>query len=453
VDTPETPCVPSGSPEIKYALSGDVSIAYAVNGEGPIDIVFVHGYISNLEVEWEDRRHIVFFERLASVGRVIRFDRRGSGLSDRVRDVPTLETRMDDLRAVMDAAGSKRAVVVATFEAASMTMLFAATYPERVAGLALYNPIAKGVWAPDYPFARTEEEHFGELEAIRRSWGNPDDAAAFLRSAAPSVADDPEVLAWTQRIFHHGASPGAALAIVRMTMNVDVRDVLPSIHVPTLIVHEARTRDEASYITERIPNARHVELGSMDRVFWLADGLPDQIVEFARTVWGEPEPETVLATVLFTDLVGSTAKAAELGDHAWADLLRRHHALVRAQLDQFRGRELDTAGDGFFATFDGPIRAIRCARTIGDAVHTLGLEIRAGLHTGECEVVGQKLGGLAVNIGARVAARAQPNEVLVTSTVKDLVAGSDLAFEDRGAAVLKGVPGEWRLYAVADAAA
>jgi class 3 adenylate cyclase len=191
----------------------------------------------------------------------------------------------------------------------------------------------------------------------------------------------------------------------------------------------------------------------MDRVFWLADGLPDQIVEFARTVWGEPEPETVLATVLFTDLVGSTAKAAELGDHAWADLLRRHHALVRAQLDQFRGRELDTAGDGFFATFDGPIRAIRCACTIGEAVHTLGLEIRAGLHTGECEVVGQKLGGLAVNIGARVAARAQPNEVLVTSTVKDLVAGSDLAFEDRGAAVLKGVPGEWRLYAVADAAA
>jgi class 3 adenylate cyclase/alpha-beta hydrolase superfamily lysophospholipase len=437
------------SPETRYALSGDVSIAYAENGEGPMDVVFVHGYVSNLEVEWEDRRHIVFFERLASVGRVIRFDRRGSGMSDRVREVPTLETRMDDLRAVMDAADSTRAILVATFEAASMAMLFAATYPERVAGLALYNPIAKGVWAADYPFAPTEEERRRELEAIRKSWGNPDDAAEFLRRAAPSAANDPELIAWTQRIHRHGASPGAALAIVRMAMDIDVRDVLPSIHVPTLIVHEARTRDEASYITKRIPNARHIELAGADRVFWLANGLPDHVVTFAREVWGEPEPETVLATVLFTDLVGSTAKAAELGDRAWADLVRRHHALVRAQLDQFRGRELDTAGDGFFATFDGPIRAIRCARTIGEAVRTLGLETRAGLHTGECEVVGEKLGGLAVNIGARVAARAQPNEVLVTSTVKDLVAGSGLVFEERGVAELKGVPGEWRLYAVA----
>jgi class 3 adenylate cyclase/alpha-beta hydrolase superfamily lysophospholipase len=436
-------------PEIRYALSGDVSIAYAEMGSGPQDVVFVHGYIGNLEVEWEEARHRAFFERIASVGRVIRFDRRGSGLSDRVRDVPTLETRMDDLRAVMDAAGSKRAVLVATFEAASMAMLFAATYPERVAGLALYNPVVKGVRSPDYPFAPTEEDYARQFDAIRTGWGSREQSLAFLREAAPSLVGDPEITAWTQRIFRHGASPGAALAIVRMAMNIDVRDVLPSIHVPTLIVHEARNRDEAAYIAERIPNARHVELNSVDRVFWNAEGLAEHIVDFARGVASPAEPDTVLATVLFTDIVGSTAKAAELGDRAWADLVQRHHAVVRAQLDQFRGRELDTAGDGFFAAFDGPIRAIRCARTIGERVHDLGLEVRVGLHTGECEVIGEKLGGLAVNIGARVAARADANEVLVTSTVKDLVAGSGLAFEDRGATELKGVPGEWRLYAVA----
>jgi class 3 adenylate cyclase/pimeloyl-ACP methyl ester carboxylesterase len=440
------------TPEIRYTQSGDVSIAYAINGEGPIDVVFVHGYISNLEVEWEDPGHVAFFTKLASAGRVIRFDRRGSGLSDRVRDVPTLETRMDDLRAVMDATGSPRAVLVATFEAASMAMLFAATYPERVAGLVLFYPLAKGVWAPDYPFAPTEEDHRLEFEEIRTRWGHADQAKAFLHRAAPSVADDPQVVAWATRMFRQGASPGAALALRRMVMSVDVRDVLPSIRVPTLIAHTSVEREESAYITERIPGARRLELDSRERVFWLAEGFPEAIIEFARMAWGEPEPDTLLATVLFTDIVGSTAKAAELGDRSWRDLVARHHSLVRAQLDRYRGRELDTAGDGFFATFDGPIRAIRCAVAARTAVRDLGLEIRAGLHTGECELIGEKPGGIAVNIGARVAAKAQPGEVLVSQTVKDLVAGSEMTFEDRGIAQLKGVPGEWRLYAVVDAA-
>jgi class 3 adenylate cyclase len=438
------------APGIRYTQSGDVSIAYAINGEGPIDVVFVHGYMSNLEVEWEDPGHVAFFTKLASAGRLIRFDRRGSGLSDRVRDVPTLEARMDDLRAVMDAAGSPRAVLVATFEAASMAMLFAATYPERVAGLVLFYPLAKGVWAPDYPFAPTEDDYRREFEQIRTSWGHAEQAETFLREAAPSVADDPRVVAWAMRMFRQGASPGAALALRRMVMSVDVRDVFPSIRVPTLIAHTSVKRDESAYIAERIPGARRLELNGRERVFWLAEGFPEAIVEFARTAWGEPEPDTLLATVLFTDIVGSTAKAAELGDRSWRDLVSRHHALVRAQLDRYRGREFDTAGDGFFATFDGPIRAIRCAVAVRAAVRDLGLEIRAGLHTGECELIGEKPGGIAVNIGARVAENAQPGEVLVSQTVKDLVAGAGIAFDDRGVASLKGVPGEWRLYAVAD---
>ena len=444
--------VEAPAPEIRYTQSGDVSIAYAINGEGPIDIVFVHGYISNLEVEWEDPGHIAFFTNLGSAARVTRFDRRGSGLSDRVRDVPTLETRMDDLRAVMDAAGLPRAVLVATFEAAAMAMLFAATYPERVAGLVLFYPLAKGVWAPDYPFAPTLEDYKLEFEEIRTKWGHADQAKAFVHRAAPSLANDLKFELWATRMFRQGASPGAALALRRMVMSVDVRDVLASIHVPTLVVHTGVEREESAYVAERIPGARRLELNGRERVFWLAEGFPDAIVEFARTAWGESEPETLLATVLFTDIVGSTARAAELGDVIWGDLVSRHHSLVRSQLDRYRGRELDTAGDGFFATFDGPIRAIRCAFAVRTALRDLGLEIRVGLHTGECQLVGEKPGGIAVNIGARVAAEAQPGEVLVSQTVKDLVAGSGITFEDRGIAALKGVPGEWRLYAVADVA-
>lgn len=435
-------------PEIHYTQSGDVSIAYAVNGDGPIDIVFVHGFISNLEVEWEDPGHVEFFTQLASAGRVIRFDRRGAGLSDRLRDVPTLETRMDDLRAVMDAAAAPRGVLVATFEAASMAMLFAATYPERVAGLVLFYPLARGISAPEYPFAPTEEDYRREFENIRDFWGQTEQAATFLREAAPSVGDDPEIVAWVRRMFRQGASPGAALALRRMVMSVDVRDVLPSIRVPTLITHTSSKPGESEWIAERIPGARRLELGGGDRIFWKAGGFSDAIISFARTAWGEPEPDTLLATVLFTDIVGSTAKAVELGNSAWRDLAARHHALIRSQLDRYRGREFDTAGDGFFATFDGPIRAIRCAVAARSSVRELGLEIRAGLHTGECEMIGEKPGGIAVNIGARVAANADPGEVLVSRTVKDLVAGSGIEFEPRGTHALKGIPGEWQLFSV-----
>jgi class 3 adenylate cyclase len=435
-------------PETRYARSGDVSIAYQVFGDGPIDLVHVFGF-GNLEVDTENPAYLAAIERLTSVGRVIRFDRRGTGLSDRVREVPTLEARMDDVRAVMDAAGSARAVVFASFEAASMAMLYAATYPERVAGLALYNPIAKGVRSPDYPWALlSDAEWASRIEQVGARWGEREFAVEQLRQHAPSVADDPVWQEWWVRVMRLGASPGAAVAIERMAMNVDIRDVLPSIRVPTLVLHRDFSRGEATYITERVPNARRVEIRGPDTMFALAEGLGDEIAGFAGNVWGEPEPDTVLATILFTDIVNSTARATELGDRAWADLALRHHAVVRALLDRFRGRELDTAGDGFFAAFDGPIRAIRCAAAIGDGVRDLGLEVRAGLHTGECEIVGEKLGGIAVNIGARVAARARPGEVLVSSTVKDLVAGSGLAFEDRGEHELKGIPGEWRLYAV-----
>jgi class 3 adenylate cyclase/alpha-beta hydrolase superfamily lysophospholipase len=436
------------APEVSYARSGDVSLAYIVTGSGPPDLVFVHGFVGNIETAWEQPLRVAFFERLGSFARVIEFDRRGTGLSDRVREVPTLETRMDDLRAVMDAAGSERAAVVATFEAGSMAALYAATYPERVGALVLYNPIAKGVWAADYPFARTEQEWRAELAEIRERWGDSDFFAEFARAIAPSRADDPAFLRWVAKVHRTGASPAAALAITRMARDVDIRDVLPSIRVPTLVLHLARYADESRYVAERIPGSRRVEVSGEDTMFFLAPGIGDEIQRFVTTVWGEAEPETVLSTVLFTDIVDSTQRAAEVGDRRWAELVASHHALVRRQLDRFRGRELDTAGDGFFASFDGPARAIRCARAISESVHELGLEVRAGLHTGECEVIGDKLGGIAVNIGARVAARAGPGEVLVSSTVKDLVAGSGIGFADRGTVELKGVPGSWQLFSV-----
>jgi class 3 adenylate cyclase len=436
--------------ETRYARSGDVSIAYQeLEGDGPTDIVFAHGFVGNLEVEAENPRCEAFFERLRPPGRLIRFDRRGTGLSDRVREVPTLEARMDDLRAVMDAAGSTRALLLATFEAASMAMVYAATYPERVLGLALYNPVAKGVRSPDHPWSHlSDAENERWLEDIRTRWGTRELAADDLRMFSPTLAADVEMQEWWARLMRLGASPGSAVVIARMAAAVDVRDVLPSIRVPTLILATERCRGEARYITERIPGARLVDLTGSDALFWEAEGLAKAVVSFGAGISEVAEPETVLATILFTDIVGSTAKAVELGDRAWADLIRRHHSVVRAQLDRFRGRELDTAGDGFFAAFDGPIRAIRCADAIGDGVRELGLEVRAGLHTGECEVVGDKLAGLAVNVGARVAAKAAGGEVLVSSTVKDLVAGSDLTFADRGKHELKGIPGEWRLYAV-----
>lgn len=436
-----------GRDEIRYAQSGNVAIAYAVYGEGPRDLVFVHGFAGNIEIERESPPHRTFQDRLAEFSRLITFDRRGTGLSDRLREPATLEARMDDLRAVLDAVDSERAVLFGTFEAASMCLLFAATYPERTLGLALYNPVAKGTWAPDYPWAPPLRDWQRESDDLIADWGTYAEAERWVREMAVSYADDPEFISAMARQWRLSASPGSIATIRRMAADVDVRDVLTAIRVPTLIANMPATRDEAAYVAARISGARRFEVPGPDYLVSLQlQTLVPELERFVDTL-GAEEPETVLATVLFTDIVDSTARLAELGDVRWRELVERHHAIVRQQLTRFRGREVDTAGDGFFATFDGPIRAIRCAYAIAESLATLGLEIRAGLHTGECELVGGKVAGLAVNIGARVAAQAKPGEVLVSSTVKDLVAGSGLRFEGRGVAQLKGVPGRWQLYA------
>ena len=435
--------------EFRYAMSGNVAIAYAVYGEGPRDVVFVHGFAGNIEIERDLPHARAFHDRIAAFSRFVTFDRRGTGLSDRPREPATLEARMDDLRAVLDAVGSTEALLLGTFEAASMCLLFAATYPERTSGLVLYNPVAKGTWSPDYPWAPTAEEwNSGTVEEVAASWGTYAHSEGLVRDMAPTYAGDPSFIAAHARQLRLSASPGAAATIRRMAADVDVRDILGAIRVPTLVANMPDARAEAEYITTHIPGAQRLEVPGPDFFFFFqTDTLVPEIERLLEGL-GSREPETVLATVLFTDIVGSTEKLVELGDAGWRELVERHHVLVRQQLSRFRGEEVDTAGDGFFARFDGPIRAVRCARAIGEALGTLGLEVRAGLHTGECELVGGKIAGLAVNIGARIAALAAPNEVLVSSTVKDLVVGSDLGFEDRGTATLKGVPGEWHLFAL-----
>ena len=441
----------SSRDEFRYAKSGDLAIAYATYGEGPPDVVFAHGFAGNIEIERETPFQRAFHDRVASFSRFILFDRRGTGLSDRPREPATLEARMDDVRAVLDAAGSERAVLFGTVEAAAMCILFAATYPERTLGLILYNAYAKGTWAPDYPWAPTVEEQVQELEHEVRNWGQYESAKQQTRAVAASRADDPEFISGWARHHRLSASPGAVATILRMAADVDVRDVLGAIRVPTLVAHVPGDREHAEYLAARIPGARRFEVSGLDAAIYLqTDTLLPEVERFVLGL-EDREPETVLATVLFTDIVDSTAKLAELGDAGWRELVERHHALVRQQLSRFRGEEVDTAGDGFFARFDGPIRAVRCAQAIGGSVRELGLDIRAGLHTGECELAGGKVAGLAVVIGARVAALAGPGEVLVSSTVKDLVAGSNLEFEDRGIADLKGVPGEWRLFAARSA--
>jgi class 3 adenylate cyclase/alpha-beta hydrolase superfamily lysophospholipase len=441
--------MPSDAIDVRYARSGDVSIAYRVIGEGGRDLLFVHGFAGNLEAEAENPDYVKFYERISRFARLIKFDRRGTGLSDRVRETPSLETRMDDVRAVLDAVGAPRAALFGTFEAAAICMLFAASYPERTSGLVLYNPVAKGSWAPDYPWAMTLEESRRRLADFGEWWGTPEFVDRHVREMAPTRGDDDAFKAGILRNLRLGASPSAAQAIARMATEIDIRDVLPTIRVPTLVLAMPKTRDEARFVADRIPDARVFEVAGPDfMISLLGDDAYDEIEGFVRGLDVETEPDTVLATVLFTDIVDSTRKVAELGDRGWAELVSRHHSIVRRHLDAFRGTEVDTAGDGFLASFEGPLRAIRCARAIGESVRSLGLEVRAGLHTGECERVEGKIGGLAVNIGARVAAAASPGEVLVSSTVKDLVAGSAVVFEDRGTHELKGVPGEWRLYAV-----
>jgi class 3 adenylate cyclase len=446
------------APEVRYTKSGDVNIAYSVVGDGPFDLVFVVGSVmSALEHAW-DGPPAAFFERLSSFSRLILFDKRGIGLSDSVSGLPDLETRMDDVRAVMDAAGSSRAAIMGDGEGSPMTALFASTYPERTAAAILLSGGVSLKRSDEYPWAPTPGEWETYIEDRERRWGTSDYANQGLRRLAPSLADDEGVQKWWARHQRLSASPGAAAAFARMNMEVDVRHVLPTIHVPTLILRVTGggfiDPDEARYVATRIPAAELVELPGDDHLWFAAPESFARGVErflggiWERGEWNLIETDRVLATVLFTDIVGSTAKAADLGDARWRELLEGHHALIRRQLVRYQGKELDTAGDGFFASFDGPARAIRCACSITEVVKELGLEVRAGLHTGECEVVDGKVGGIAVHIGARVAKAAQPGEVLVSSTVKDLVAGSDISFRERGSAALKGVPQEWRLYAV-----
>ena len=434
-------------------MSGDVNIAYQVMGEGPLDLVFVMGWVSHLDYYWEEPLFARFLRRLASFSRLILFDKRGTGLSDRValHELPTLEQRMDDVRAVMDAVGSERAALMGVSEGGPMCLLFAATYPERTAALVLNGAYARRLWAEDYPFGERPEEYEAFLEDIRKNWGGP----VGLERRAPSMIDDQRFRNWWATYLRMSASPGAAYALTRMNSEIDVRHALSVVHVPTLVIHRTGDRslpiEGARYMAERMPRAKLIELSGDDHLPFVGeqDEILDDVEEFLTGIRPPPAPARVLTTVLFTDIVGSTERAAALGDRRWRDLLEMHNAVIRRELELYRGDEIDTAGDGFFASgFDGPARAIRCGCAIRDAVASLGLGIRVGVHTGECDVVDGKLSGLAVVIGSRVAAQAEPGEVLVSGTVRDLVAGSGIEFEPKGTKELKGL-GEWPVFAVA----
>ena len=437
-------------PETRYVKSGDVNIAYQVVGKGPFDLIHVPPFVSNLELQWEDPAERRYFERLASFSRLIMFDKRGTGLSDRVA-VATLEERMDDLRAVMDDAGSERAAVYGGSEGGALSLLFATTYPERVSALVLYGAYPRMTWAPDYTDGVPEEIWDEGLRHLEEQWGRGQEGGLPLWALTPGRADDP---AWRRahgRWERLSASPGAAVAIQQMIRAIDVRHLLSAIRVPTLVVYRTADIAHASgsrYLGAHIPGAKVVELPGDEYFPYLGDqdAILDEIEEFLTGVRPVPAPDRALATVMFTDIVSSTERAASLGDDAWTRTLDRHDSLIESEVERHRGRRIKTTGDGILATFDGPARAVRCAQAISKAVRSLGVEVRAGLHTGEIEIRGDDIGGIAVHIGARVSALAGPGEVLVSSTVKDLVAGSGITFTDRGSHVLKGVPDEWRVF-------
>ena len=442
----------SSTPETHYAKSGDNYIAYQVMGEGPFDLVFVPGFVSHLDLQMQWPLAVNFFKQLASFCRLIRFDKRGTGLSDRTGPIPTIEERMDDVRAVMDAAGSERAALLGFSEGGSMSIVFAATYPQRTLALILYGAFARAAWAPDYTWGSSDERLRERLKWVEENWGQGSSIAMYC----PSVADDPEVRSFFGRLERSSATPGAVQTLQRMNRDIDVRHVLPTISAPTLVLHrigDTVNVEHGRYLARHIKQARYVEFPGIDHNPWVGDAnsILGEIETFLTGQRREVESETdrILASILFTDIVESTKRLVELGDRGWKDLLTQHHSLVRDQLARHRGREVDTAGDGFFAAFDGPARAVRCGRAIVESVKKLGIHVRAGVHTGECEVIGEKLGGIAVHIGARIGALAAPDEVLVSRTVSDLVAGSGLRFEDRGTHSLKGVPGSWQLLAAA----
>jgi class 3 adenylate cyclase/pimeloyl-ACP methyl ester carboxylesterase len=439
-------------PETRYAKSGDVHIAYQVWGDGPLNLVFLPGWISHVELMWEEAATARFFERLGSFATVAFFDKRGTGLSDPVPliELPTLEQRVDDARAVMDAAGMERAALLGVSEGGAMGVLFAATYPTRTTALILYGCWAKMTRAPDYPWGLPPPAAERALAQIEEGWSRGD----ALDVLAPTVAGDAAFKQRWARFQRMSASVGAAVAIMRMNFQTDVRSALPLVSAPTLIIQRSGDHmvrpEHGRYLADHIPDAKYLELPGEDHIFFLGDNesVLGEIEEFLTGDRATTEPERALATVLFTDVVGSTKRAAELGDQQWRDLLERHDNLVARHLERHRGRLVKSTGDGVLATFDGPARAIRYATALRDALRSLDIDIRAGLHTGEVELRGDDLAGIAVHITARVEALAEPGEVLVSRTVVDLVAGSGIEFLDRGEHELKGVPGSWRLFAV-----
>ncbi len=441
-------------PRTQYARAGDLHIAYQVVGDGPFDLLWVPGWVSHVEGSWEDPDLAAFLERLASFTRLILFDKRGTGLSDPlpITAMPTLEERMEDVRVVLDAAGSQQAALFGFSEGGNLSATFAASHPDRTRALVLSGVFAKRRWSPDYPWAPTVEEREAAIEHVRQHWGGEMD----LRTLVPSRAGEPALIARLARYFRRAASPGAAAALLRMNTEIDIRGVLPTISVPTLVLHRAGDREakveEGRWIARQIRGARYVELPGADHLPRIggADLVLDEIQEFLTGTRPSSPADRVLATVLFTDLVGSTDRLARIGDRTWLAVLEEHRAAVRRQLERWRGVELDTAGDGFLATFDGPARAIRCALAIREVAVSQGLDVRAGVHTGEVERRESTVTGIAVHVGARVMALAGPGEVVVTSMVKDLTAGSGITFEDRGAHQLKGVPGDWRVYTASE---
>ncbi len=431
-------------PDVRYARSGGVAIAYQIAGEGEVDLVYAP-HLTNLYSLWVGPKTAPFLRRLAEEVRLIVFNPRGTGLSDRPRNV-SLESRMDDITAVLDEIGADRASLFGVGESANVCALYAATYPERCERIALFGPYARTVRSPTYPYGHSEDEVLDWVRTVRDRWGDREFLEEFGRFIDPSMTGDDEALEWFVWMHRLAVSPAAAADFARMQMETDITEVLGSIRVPTLVVHRERWGGDALFVAERIRDAQVLHQDGDDHSPY-DPATAEALLAFTRDEVGPAIPDSVLATVLFTDLVGSTQRAAALGNAAWRELLQRHHADVRTELARFRGLEVDTAGDGFFCKFDGPARAIACARAITEGAAVRDLEVRAGIHTGECELVGGKIAGLAVHVGARVAALAKPGEVLVSGTVKDLVAGSGISFDDRGDHELKGIAGTWRLFA------
>lgn len=442
--------------QVKYAKNGKVHIAYRVVGEGPLDLLVVPGWVTHLDAHWDDPLVWRFAERLASFSRLILFDKRGTGLSDPVSEenLPTLEMRMEDVHAVLDAVGSSKAALLGISEGGSMCALFAATYPERTSALIMSGCYPKWIWDAEYPWAPTREEHEAAFVAYEKHWGTP----IGFKMVAPSVANDEQCRNWWARNLRMGASPASGVALYRMNIEIDIRGILPSIRVPTLILHREGDRlinvENSRYMAARISGAKYCELKGVDHLPWFGDAeaVLAQIEEFLTGVRPGASTDRILSTILFVDVVGSTEHVASVGDSRWRDILGLFHQHARQEIERFRGRLIDTAGDGVFASFDGPARAIRCAMALRDRVSGIGVKVRAGLHTGECEVVDSKLAGIAVHLGARIAGAAEAGEILVSRTVRDLVAGSGLHFVSRGRRALKGFPDEWELYAAEERA-